>query len=655
MYLPRIYDKKHTQSGVTAFYGLDCHRTAPVGWFFDAENVSSDEHPMLTVRPPRGILARPFATVDGATVYMGPVSDAVIIEDRLCAVEGRYLWIGNHADGYQRLDLGLTSGDKLLVPYSYYLCIWPDKVYVNVLDPEDRGSMVDAYALFGLSDIKVSVISRGGAKPSIVSETEPEGDPLEFEYLTLWYKPRVVHENEPDEPAALYRQMNVSPEDNGVLWQEIESYILVERGVGTGGILHKAVTEGEYIVLSGFNNANSTDDPSKKDLDFLNGPHLVNSVKIVPCGDAGETANFTVRGILQDAASYDFVNDVDYPNMGDNNLILVQRAVPDLQYAVSHEGRIYGCFRGISNISGEEVNEIYISAANDFRSFYRVTDTTSDPLVMSVAEPGAFRGAAVLRDAVVFFKNRKILRVGGDTPESFYYTATDGQGPSVGCERSLFVLGGRAYYMTPGAVYSYDGGSVSVISDRLGESIVSVLTAEASGYGWQYRLLVRMVDGTSRLLVYDTHLGLWHRETVPSSGIGAMADHDGGILCFGGNGTIHAMGAVGMPGVSVPADEMRIPWFWESGMIGLDSPEKKYILKVEARLYIEKGASVEMWIQYDSNPEWKPVWRAEAGQTRTVVSQMIPHRCDHMRVRMRGRGNVVLLGLFITEEKESGR
>ncbi len=637
MYLPEIKEKRQQASGVVSFYGLDMHPTATLGWFSADENVCSDEYPMLTVRPSRGLCQR-------SPEFTG-ASAALVIEERLCAVDHQYLWVGD-----ERIDLGLSEGEKLLVPFSYYLLIWPDKVYVNVLDLDDRGSMEEKEELFGLGDIRITVCNRQGQKANHVGLIEPGGI---VEYLDLWYKPRgISSDGTPDTPAALYQQVNVAPETNGARWQEVESHLIFERvDAYNTGIVHEALTAGEYIVTDGFGAYNlnpGSSTPRERDMTTLNGAHSVVSVRTLSYSDREETDAFIVRGILQEHVSYTFTNDPD-------NLITVRRAVPDLQHAVCAEGRLYGAYRGVSSISGEEVNELYISAAGDFKRFYRVEDTTADPLVMSVSEPGAFRGAAVVGGAVTFFKDRKILTVGGSSPESFYINTYDGRGPSAGCERSLTVLGGNAYYLADGQVLAYYGGTVTVLSERLGVTLRGVTSAVGGGYGHKYYLSVCRTGGPERLLVYDILRGLWHAERVPPGGVTDFCEHACGVYAVSGRGQIWAFGDVAALGGTVPASEGLIPWYWESGMIGLDSPQATYILKVEVRLVIEEGARARLLVQYDSTPVWRPVWRAEAGRARTVRSRMIPHRCDHVRIRLQGTGRVTLLGVFITEEKGGGR
>ncbi len=648
MELPELTRKNTSVLSVTDFRGLDRHPTAPLGWAQRDENLCSDEHPMLTVRPPRGLYKKP----DG----MGAVSGGVVIEDRLCVVDGTALWIGD-----ERVDMELEAGEKLLLPYSYYLLIWPDKVYVNVLNIEDNGRMD------GRTRVTASMYS-----PWSIDLCDDEGracghfaevEPSHVTHGMLWCKPSYVNHEGETVPAKLYRasiSIVENPEEEGgsgepleqITWTEVESYIKVKTSYETVECAEK----GEYIRFQGISDNTVYDILNDQEvmgstLLALEGFHVVSSVEFVEKDGKKCMRSFSFRGILEEEA----IN----LRSTDEETLTIERAVPELDCAVVSEGRVYGAYRGVSSISGETVNELYISAAGDFRRFYRVEDTTADPLVMSVAEPGEFRGAAVVGGVVTFFKDGRILTVGGSTPESFYIHASEGRSPSAGCEGSLSVVDGYAYYLSAGEVVTYYSGSTSIVSDKLGTSLLGVRAAVAGAYGHKYYLAVSRPNGRQEILVLDTLTGLWHAERPPQGGVAAFAGHTSGTYLFdrmGGIWTVtpHESGHADMGG-AVDRRERERPWLWESGMIGLDTPEKKYILKAEVRLLLREGSTAEMWVQYDSDPLWRSVWLFEAGPTRTVLSRMLPHRCDHVRIRLAGRGAATLLGLFLTMEKESGR
>ncbi len=636
MYITPLTDSTPETEGTTVFSGLDMSPTAPLGRFTIAENLCADVYPMLTVRPPRAL----YPKHDG----MGNASGGIVIEDILCTVDGPALWVGD-----ERIDMALSTGRKCLIPYSYYLLIWPDRVYINVLDTADRGSLIAREELYGKAQIDVEVVDCYGETVTYFSQNEPTATPgVDIRYGTLWMKPKVRDPFSREEsPPALYRQINTAPDIEGIVWEEVESFIRFSRSqesYGDGGD-HEAVSVGEYIVLRGFREDILYTQATARDCAAINGPKTVISVKKSTYDGVEELTSFTIRGILPDNATLHF----------EDEGITVERAVPEVDCAVAYEGRLFGAYRGISSISGENVNEIYISAAGDFKRFYRVEDTTADPLVMSVSEPGAYRGAAVIGGVVTFFKDRKILMVGGSTPESFYISAYDGRGPSSGCEGTLCVLDGYAYYLADGRVMAYAGGVAASVSDALGLHLMGVRHAIAGAYGCKYYLCAVRPDGTPTMPVFDTARRLWHTEGVPGGGILSFASRAEGLYIFDETGTIWTVGdheALGGSQTGLSGTESTVRWLWESGMVGLKTPQKKYITCVEVRILVEEGSSAELWIRYDSAPAWKLVWRVDAGRCRTLRSRIPPHRCDHLHIRMTGHGPMTLLGLFLSMETE---
>ena len=635
MYLPGVTRRQAMVEGVTTFGGLDRSMTAGDGWFQRDLNLSSDQYPALTVRAARGVYAKPSG--------MGEVSGGVVIEDKLCAVDGDSVWIGD-----EKVSLGLSEGKKLLLPFSYYLLIWPDRKYVNVLDVADRGDMRDSQYLFGADGVQVQVVDDTGHGVRFCQVDAPD-DTAGVRAGDLWLCQRHEEGLLTVEPR-LYRA--VETEENGlavIVWQEVEAYLYFSRLMNNQFYdLYDCLTEGETVILGGFKASNAMiGRPEKADIDTLNGTHIVTNVTLYDSPTV-YTVGFTVRGIINESSFQFGVSD---------GMVTVERAVPVFDCAVVCDGRVYGAYRGVSHVSGEDVNEIYISAADDFKRYYRVEDTTADPLIMSVTEPGQFRGAALVGGVVTFFKDSKILTVGGSTPSSFYLNTYDGRGPSAGCEGSLCVLGGYVYYLSGGDVMAYYGGTVTRVSDKLGP-LDGVRQAVAGGHGYKYYLATRMAVGsanTQEMFVLDTRRGLWHTEKAPAGGVVCFADCRSGLYMIDGRGRILTVGDHEIMGGKVSGEERYIQWYCESGMIGLETPQKKYISKVEVRILLEAGATAALSVEYDSTGEWRQIWRAEAGATRTVMSRTVPHRCDHLRLRLEGRGRATLLGIFRTVETEGSR
>ena len=102
-------------------------------------------------------------------------------------------------------------------------------------------------------------------------------------------------------------------------------------------------------------------------------------------------------------------------------------------------------------------------------------------------------------------------------------------------------------------------------------------------------------------------------------------------------------------------DEKRVEWYAESGIIGLETPDEKYITKLAIRLKLEAGAQVRVLVQYDSSGEWEQVMAAEFVGMRTVTVPVHPHRHDHMRYRLEGEGDCQIFSVTKTLERAGRR
>ena len=658
MYLPTPTKKRSTRHGVTEFRGLDSHLTAPAGWFFKDCNVSSDEAPALTVRRPR-------RQIEGVNLM---ATAAVVIEDILCTEENneitfRHLGGGVSVPAYP-VDRALP-GKRLLIPCSYYLLVWPDKIYINVLDPDDRGRLDEESPLFGTAGVQVYVCDKHGKHATVVSKEPPD-----HTYVSgmsggltgdgdLWLWTQTPIDNDMTAPRLFLCHETEIEDGIERTWELVDPYIELSlpypyaHGKTTYGWLKDGETV-EIRLKDAIGQVLTDTTINSYDITPIIGVHTIEGAVNAFEGEEGTAEDGNTFIYRRRTISFRFPGVLDFSDVkfgGGNNKLHARRIIPDVDCAVTLDGRVYGAFRGVSPASGEDVNEIYISAADDFKRFFRLEDTDADPVTMSVVEPGAFHAAAVVGGVVTFWKDRHIVTVGGSSPGSFYLNAMNGSRPQFA--KSLCLINGYAYYLTAGGeVVAYYGGNFTTVSERLGTRLQDVGHAEAGTMGGKYYLAATHRNGKRYIYVYDTSNGLWHTESQPPNGITAMAEGtDGLYLIEGGSDTIGGRILLVGEGEAntenpIPDDERKLSWSWETGMIGLDTPRKKYINRVEVRLIMEEGAQVTMWVEYDSCPERHLVWQAEAERTRTVSSRMVPRRCDHLRLILEGRGNVTLLGLF---------
>ena len=107
-------------------------------------------------------------------------------------------------------------------------------------------------------------------------------------------------------------------------------------------------------------------------------------------------------------------------------------------------------------------------------------------------------------------------------------------------------------------------------------------------------------------------------------------------------------------GSGTPYEE-TLPWMLETGIFGGSLPEKKYLLKLNLRLALEPGSHLRILVQYDSLGPWVELGHLTGGSLRSFTLPVKPRRCDHLRLRLEGRGDVGIYSIVKTMERGSDR
>ena len=100
-------------------------------------------------------------------------------------------------------------------------------------------------------------------------------------------------------------------------------------------------------------------------------------------------------------------------------------------------------------------------------------------------------------------------------------------------------------------------------------------------------------------------------------------------------------------------DTAPVEWMAETGILGVDSPDKKYISKVTLRMSLEYGSRVDIYIDYDSAGVWNSVAHLTGITLKTFALPIRTRRCDHFRLRIVGKGEAKIFSLVKTVEQGS--
>ncbi len=314
----------------------------------------------------------------------------------------------------------------------------------------------------------------------------------------------------------------------------------------------------------------------------------------------------------------------------------LSREMPEMDFVVESGNRLWGCRYG-ARADGEIVNEIYASALGDFRNWQVFQGSAADSFVVGVGTDGVFTGAATFGGAPIFFKEHYMHRVSGSYPANFGVVSSACEGVKRGSDESIVDLGNALLYHADGGIYLYDGSLPVCVSEALGDARFACAAAGAL----RRRYYVSMRESTTgewHLFVFDTAHGTWHREDATEAR--AFCRVGGTLYFIDGKGRILTTERGALP----PAEE-RVPFYAESGVIGLDTPASSYLSRLHLRFSMARGARVTVSVQYDSTGEFCEVYTTKAVGTRGVTAILRPRRCDHLRLRIEGEGEVKLHSL----------
>ena len=305
-------------------------------------------------------------------------------------------------------------------------------------------------------------------------------------------------------------------------------------------------------------------------------------------------------------------------------ILTVSRKMPIMDFVTEKGNRLWGCRYG-ENSKGEFVNEIYCSKLGDFKNWESFMQLSTDSYMASLGSDGPFTGAITHMGYPIFFKEDCFHKVYGDIPANFQVQTTACRGVQKGSHKSLAIVNEVLYYKAATTVCSYDGSLPSEIGYCLGN--VHYSGAVAGGCGNKYYISMMDLDGGWHLFAWDAAKRQWHREdefhargfAVNSGRLYGWSAEDEVLDMLGGG-----------------ADKVK--WSWESGEIGLNMADMKYINRLIVRMSLDTGTEVRVYGRYDFNENWEPLFALRSTGLRSFDVPIRPKRCDYMQLRITGEG-----------------
>ena len=528
-------------------------------------------------------------------IYASPNNPQGMIEkDALCYVDGTDFVINEY-----HINMGLSTKEedcpKTLISMGAYVIIMPDKKYINTKDYSDKGNIEATLETSGETTFELCKIDGSAYKDVPAQDTAPKSP----EDAELWLDTSSV-------PHAL-KQYSATTS----MWISIATtYIKIKFS----GVTELPFNSGDGITISGLEDTALSD---------LNGTMVVQEV--------GENY-IVVIGILKETQTV-------------KTKITLSRLMPKMDFITESENRLWGCRYG-TDINGNVVNEIYASRLGDFKNWnvFHTPSISTDSYVASVGTDGQFTGAITHLGYPIFFKENCMHKVYGNYPANYQIQTTHCRGVQKDCSKSLAIVNEVLYYKARSAVCVYDGSLPVEISSALGDMTYS--NAVAGTIRNKYYISMADAYGEYQLFVYDTKRGLWHRED--NTHVTDFCTCRGELYYIeSGSAAIKTILGSGTP------DTSNISWMAESGVIGTDLPDKKYISRLDVRMKLTVGTRVYFYIEYDSCGKWEHLFTMTGIKLQSFPISIRPRRCDHMRIRIEGNGEAKIYSICKTIEQGS--
>lgn len=602
MKLSRLTELPTSRGMVDVFGGYNHNLRIGEGEFYDMTNLTSADYPVLSPRSKRGVYAHP---IHGTPI--NPVG--MISKDALGYVvtnvdkTSATFYYNDYAI---EIDVDVEHKDepKTLISMGSYVIIMPDKYYINTQDFNDKGKIERSFEAYsGTAQFNLCKIDGEGYEipQDNISESAPD-NPEDLEYwLDTSGDTHVLRQ---------YSKTNSQ-------WVSVATtYIKISFTDATD--LRNLFSKEDGISISGI-----TASEQAKDLN-----------NTMVAWEVGENY-IIVTGILDKTATQ---------NLTENAPISIKRQMPKMDFIIESGNRLWGCRYGDS-LNGEVVNEIYASKLGDFKNWNTFAGISTDSYVASVGTDGQFTGAITHLGYPIFFKENCMHKVYGNYPANYQIQTTACRGVQKGCHKSLAIVNEILYYKSRSAICAYDGSLPAEISYALGDVVYS--DAVSGVLGNKYYTSMKDADGAYHLFVYDTTKGMWHREDNTEALDFCNCD---GELYYINNGDQVQIKTVRGTGVK---DKAATRWSATTGIIGAESPDKKYLSRIVIRGSLEVGTTLHLQAQYDSSETWEQVFSMSASKLKTFSVPIRPKRCDHLRLRLVGIGEAKIFSITKTFEQGS--
>lgn len=571
MSYPRLNARASSRVMIDTFAGYNHQMKIADGEFFETKNMTTKFFPMLANRSRRGVLNRSFTKLQ-----------AIIAKDALYWVDNGILYANGYATGLTGLQ---TVQETQLVSMGAYICVFPDKKYINTQNLSDYGDMGAVWTYTGA--VTYSMCHEDGTIYTDVTKSATE----------------------PTDP------------DNGAIWIDTtdgDTAKVYSTYTQSWSVLETVFTRMDFLSmgqLSAFKEYDGVNISGAYD-DDLNGSKILYQVGSSQTG----YDYIVVIGIQEEA----------YTQEGAS--IRISRDVPDMDFVCEAQNRLWGCFYG--NDGTQNINEVYCCALGDFRNWEQYLGVSTDSWRASRGSDGPWTGCINYLGTPTFFKENVIHPIAVSSVGAHQISDIPARGVQQGSHRSLAIVNETLYYKARSGVVAYQGGMPTDVSEALGGE--RYYRAVAGVFGQNYYISMKDVSSAWQFFCFDAAKGLWmHEDNLHAEQFAAWGDE----LYVQSEGKIIAIN--GTEGTKEAAPE----WFAETGIMYYEYPDRKYVSRYNVRLNMERTARAQLYIEYDSSGIWTFAGDIKVPETGTITIPVRPRRCDHLRMRLEGQGDIRLFSI----------
>lgn len=345
----------------------------------------------------------------------------------------------------------------------------------------------------------------------------------------------------------------------------------------------------------------------------------------------------------------------------------IQRVMPDLDYVVEYNNRLWGC--------SSKNHEIYCSKLGEPLVWGAYSGISTDSWAATVGTDGDFTGACVFNGCVLFFKEDCVHSVYGTKASNFTITTYTVRGVQKGSAKSLCISEGLLYYKAPEGIFTFNGSASSRFDGKL---CVDRDSRTACGTADDRYIVMVMSDGT--VFYYDKLHSVWYNRTLPN--VISMHNFSGSLYAItkDSNKAMQKVMLTTNVGMSRRMAETAFEAVTGELCRGELTSTSSYSRKAMHTVIKKLTMSVEEWhqqgvssvqftvsVQYDGG-DWQTVYSydgtaEEADNNVVTLIPTIPMRCQRLRIKISGtitassrvlsQPYLTLYGLFIDTEEAS--